>query len=325
MKQTILYLTFSILFLSCNAQNQHDLAIPDKVAVDKGKAITKFPGTNTFLNKPDGYNLIKNLLRFQKSEGTYIQLMQFPVTSNFETKRKEIDNYFQNAVASGKLQKEYYKKNFKLGEYDALLYYGKDDAKPGFEQMVLLFGDNTFVNMALGEIPANQPTVRNEVLSGLLSLYVDKSVPVNPTELTTFTLSTDNTEFKFFGSASQMFYYTLGGKGDPMQNPYESQIMLMTLPAMQKEQIKNYAISMIGNYKNSGMTIPSYSGKDTSINGNYAYQITYEGSFKGKKNYVYQIVTGNQNSSLLYLGGLYDRPEQLMPQVKKILNTLRLK
>ena len=191
MKKTILYLVLNIVSWSCNAQNQYDLAIPDKVTIDKGKSTTKFPGTNTFLSKPDGYVLTKQLLRFQKNEGTYIQMMQFPVASNFETKRKEMDNYLQTGVASGKLQKEYYKKNFKLGDYDALLYYGRDDTKPGFEQIVLLFGDNSFVNMALGEIPANQPAGRKEILSELLSMYVDKSVPVDPTELANFTLNTN--------------------------------------------------------------------------------------------------------------------------------------
>jgi hypothetical protein len=325
MKQAVALFIFCILCWKGEAQSVHDLAIPAVVAVDKASSTTRCPGTNTFIHQPVGYTLNKQLIRFQKNEGTYIQLIQLPLVSNFEVKRKEMDDYFQRAIATGKLEKEYYKKEFNLGDCNALLYYGNDDKKEGFEQMVLLFGDNTFVNMVVGEFPADQPLVRKEILDGLLSMYVDKAVPIDPTELANFTIKTDNTAFKFFGSASQMFYYTIGGKGDPMQDPYESQIMVQALPAMQEEELRSYALKMIYNYRLLGMRIPTYSGKDTTINGQYAYQITFEGSFNGKKNDAYQFVTGNQHGSVLFLGGLYDRPEDLMPQVRAIVATLRLK
>jgi len=324
MKQVVIIFILCLLFWNCDAQTEHDLTIPDQIAVDKVKSTSRFPGTNTFIHIPADYYLVKQLIRFQKNEQTYIQIMQIPAPSNFEAKRKEMDNYFQNAVAAGKLQKEYYKKEFKLGDYSALLYYGKDYHKPGLEQMVLLFGDNTFVNMVVGEFPSGQPLIKKEILAGLLSLYVDKSVTVDPSELANFTLKTDNTEFKFFGSASQMFYYSIGGKGDPIQNSFEDQIMIMSLPQMQQEQIRSYGNNMIYRYRTLGMRIPSYSSKDTTINGNFAYEITFEGSFQGKKNYVYQIVTGNQNGSVLFLGGLYNRLE-LMLQIRSIAATLQLK
>ena len=325
MKQAVALFIFCILCWNCEAQSGRDLAIPAVVAVERTGSTTRLPGTNTFIHQPAGYALNKQLIRLQKNEGVYIQLMQLPLVSNFEAKRKEMEDYFQRAVAAGKLEKEYYKRVFTLGEFDALLIYGKDDKKEGFEQMVLLFGDNTFVNMVVGEFPADQPLVRKEILDGLLSMYVDKAVPIDPTELANFLIKTDSTVFKFFGAASQMFYYTVGGKGDPMQNPYESQIMVQALPAMQEDELRSYAVKTIYNYRLMGMRIPTYSGKDTTLNGQYAYQITFEGSFNGKKNDAYQVVTGNKNGSVLFLGGLYDRPEELMPQVRAIAGTLRMK
>ena len=325
MKQAVALFIFCSSCWDCRGQLAHDLAIPAVVAVGKARSATRFPGTNTFIHQPVSYTLYKQLIRIQKNEGTYIQLMQIPVVSNFETKRKELEDNLQRVVAEGKLEKEYYKRTFKLGEFDALLIYGKDDKREGFEQMVLLFGDNSFVNMAVGEFPADQPLVRKEILDGLLSMYVDETAPIDPTELANFSVKTDNTAFKFFGSASQMFYYTVGGKGDPMQNPYESQIMVQALPAMQEEALRSYGVKMIYNYRLMGMRIPTYAGKDTTINGQYAYQITFEGSFNGKKNDVYQVVTGNKNGSVLFLGGLYEQPEELMPQVRSIAGTLRMK
>jgi len=325
MKQAAALFIFCILCWKGKAQSAHDLAIPAVVAVDKAGLSTRLPGTNTFIHQPVRYTLNKQLIRFQKNEGTYIQLMQLPVVSNFETKRKELEDNVERVVAEGKLEKEYYKRAFKLGEFDALLIYGKDDKREGFEQMVLLFGDNTFVNIVVGEFPADQPAIRKEILDGLLSMYVDKKLPIDPTELANFSIKTNNTAFAFCSSASQMFYYTIGGKGDPIQNQYESEIMVQALPAMGEEERRSYAVKMIYNYRLMGMRIPTYSGKDTTINGQYAYQITFDGSFNGKKNDVYQVVTGNKNGSVLFLGGLYDRLEELMPQVRAIAGTLQMK
>ena len=325
MKQAAALFIFCILYWKGKAQSAHDLAIPAVVAVDKAGSATRLPGTNTFIHQPVRYTLNKQLIRFQKNEGTYIQLMQLPVVSNFETKRKELEDNVERVVAEGKLEKEYYKRAFKLGEFDALLIYGKDDKREGFEQMVLLFGDNTFVNIVVGEFPADQPAIRKEIRDGLLSMYVDKKLPIDPTELANFSIKTNNTAFAFCSSASQMFYYTIGGKGDPIQNQYESEIMVQALPAMEEDERRSYAVKMIYNYRLMGMRIPTYSGKDTTINGQYAYQITFEGSFNAKKNDVYQVVTGNKNGSVLFLGGLYDRLEELMPQVRAIAGTLQMK
>jgi hypothetical protein len=324
MKKISLLAGFFLLLLTCKGQTKNNLEIADTVIIQKTTAAQRFPGTNTFIIVAAGYVLNRPLLRFQKNENTYVQLMQIPVVSNFERKKAEMENYFNIAVSTGRLDKEHYKKEFKLGEYSALLYYG-NDTKPNQEQIVLLFGDNSFVSMALGEFPADQPALRQEVLQELLSMYVDKSVTIDPTELANFSLNTRGTAFKFSKAASNFFYYAIDGEGDPLQNPFGNLIILQALPAMDRQQIKDYAISMISRCKQMGIDIPEYAGKDITLNGNYAYEITYEGNFKGKKNHAYQIVTGNQNGAVMFLGGLYDRYDELMPQIQSIAATLKLK
>ncbi len=126
MKQAVALFIFCILCWNCKAQSGRDLGIPAVVTVDKARSATRFPGTNAFIHQPVSYTLNKQLIRLQKNEGTYIQVIQLPVVSNFEAKRKEMEDYFQRVIAAGKLEKEFYKRVFKLGEFDALLYCGKD-------------------------------------------------------------------------------------------------------------------------------------------------------------------------------------------------------
>lgn len=315
---------FSLFFLSCTGQTNQDLKIPEQVTVAKTSAHQQFPGTRVFVDKPKEYELVKQLVRFQKNDNSYFQIIESPVT-NFDVQKATIVKGFEDAVSSGKLPKEYYKKEFKIGGYNAILYYGADN-KPNLEQIVLCFGDKDFAVMAIGEVPANDKRTRDEILKAMLSLYVDKNIKADATALATYSVDVTNTEFLYTGNISQMFYYTVGGKGDPANNPYENQIMIATLPSMKdNDALKAYATDMIKRYKLSGMEIPTFQGNDITINGRYAYEITFNGSFKGKSNSVYQIVTGDSKASILFVGSAYERQEELIKQIKAISQTLKTK
>jgi hypothetical protein len=179
--------------------------------------------------------------------------------------------------------------------------------------------------MAFGEFPSYKPAFRQEVLNGLLSIYVNKTTLIDPEELTNFSLNLDHTAFKFCTVASNNFFYTVGGKGNPIQDQSADMIFVQTLPAFEnKEKTQADAIRMLDNYRKTGIEVPSYIGKDTAINGDYAYQISFEGLFKGRKSDVYQIVTGNERGSVLFMGVLSDRVD-LMPQVRAIAGSLKIK
>jgi hypothetical protein len=315
----------SVLIMSCSDSKKIDLGIPDNVVVDTTQAFEKFPSTNIFIVPPPNYILDKQLLRFSKDDTTYIQIVQIPAHTGFEKTKDLMEQKYTNLVLTGQTSPEYYKKEFKLNGYNALMYYAPDDEKPGREQIVILFGDSTFITMAAGEMPADQPETRKEIVTSLLTLYVNKNVKIDP-EAPNFTLDVSNTEFKFNSASSQLFFYTIGGKGDPTQDINANEIMLIPLPAMNdSEQIKSYSATMLDKFKNNGVEIASSSDSDLTINGNYAHEIMFEGTIKDKPISVCQVITSNQNSSVVFIGTLYDRQDQLMPQVIAIGRTLQLK
>jgi hypothetical protein len=326
MRHLNLFLCLSLYFFNCHGQTKNDLGIPDVVNIDKGKATQKFPGTNVFINCPPDCLVQNQIIRFQHAGDTYIQLLRFPgpQISNFEAEKRGLERQIASAVSDGSMGKEYYKKEFILGGYKALLIYCPDE-RPR-EEILLLFGDTHSTSMALGAFPPAMPAIRQEVLNGLLSLYVDRSNAADPTAGMTFTVDLSHTQFKYIGAASPYFYYTVDGKGDPAQAPFLDRIGIMGLPALKdKEELKAFAINIIEEYKNKGMDIPGYSGKEVMINGNYAYEISFECSLKGRKCSMYQVLTGDTKGSVLLLGGLYDRVDELMPQIKAIAQTLKIK
>lgn len=326
MRNLNLFLCLSLFFFSCHSQTKKDLEIPDIVNIDKGKAIQKFPGTNVFISCPPDCQVQNQIIRFQNAGDTYIQLLKFPgpEISDFETQKKVLERYTATEISEGRMR-EYYKKEFTLGGYKALLIYGPGK-KSGEEQMLILFGDTHSFTMAVAAFPEAKPAIRQEVLNGLLSLYVDRSATVDPNAAMNFTLDLSHTQFKYVGAASPYFYYTVDGKGDPAKDPFLDRIVLTGLPTLKdKEQIKALAINIIDHYKKGGMDIPDYSGNEVMINGNYAYEISFECSVKGRKSSVYQIVTGNAKGTVLFVGGLFDRVNELMPQIKAIAQTLKIK
>ena len=327
MRHQKLFLCLFLFSFSCHSQIKNDLGIPDIVNTDKGKATQKFPGTNVFINCPPDCLVQNQIIRFQHAGDTYIQLLKFPGPdiSDFETQKKELERYNASEISEGRMPKEYYKKEFTLGGYRAMLLYGPAKT-PGQEVMLILFGDTHSFTMAVASFPVARPAIRQEVLNGLLSLYVDKSTPVDPNAAMNFTLDLSHTQFKYVGASSPYFYYTVDGKGDPAKDPFLDRIVLTGLPALKdKEQIKALAENIISQYKRGGMVIPNYSGNELLINGNYAYEISFECSVKGRKSSMYQIVTGNAKGSVLFIGGLFDRFDELMPQIRAIAQTLKIK
>ena len=130
----------SLVLFSC--KGRHDLDIPDQVNMKKTAKHQLFPGSRVSAVIPPEYRLVNSLGRFQKDDSTFIQVLESPVT-NFDIQKSVITKSFDEAVKSGKTAKYYYKKEFRFGKYDAILYYGPD-LIPNHEEIAVCFGDKTF-------------------------------------------------------------------------------------------------------------------------------------------------------------------------------------
>ncbi len=275
------------------------------------------------LHIPSNYKLVKELLRFQKTENTFIQVFEIPNTS-FRDKKDEMKKGFDDKIKNGQLPPLYYKKDFKLGAYDAMIFYGADN-KPNLEQLLIAFGDSSFTVMAVGEIPSNDKAARAEVLNELLQITVDKSLKDDADELKSFDIDLSNTEFKYNNRMSQVFYYTVNGLGDPAQDPFADNIMVVTYPAIPKSEFKERSSEMVRRWKRAGITIDKTIENNIQINQLGAFEMTMDGAYQGRKNKIYALTTSTEKSGVMFVGITYSRPEELFPQIKCIARTLKIK
>jgi len=323
MKHFTLLIGCCFAFVCCLAQTKRDIYIPDRVQMVKQSAHVQFPGTRVFIVKPKGYKLIGQLMRFQKNSNTYFQIIESQ-SINFELRKPEMIKEYDDAIRSGKLPPMYYRKEFKFGNYSALLYYAGSPAST-YEQMVLALGNKNFAVIASAQIPANDKVSRDEILQALLSLYIDENKQPDASAVADYTLDVSNTSFQYAGSMSQMYFYTVGGKSDP-NNPYQNQILVQTLPAMKDAAaLKEHALKMLDHYKTSKIKIQNHYERDITINGRYAHELTFVGTFEGKTVTTYQVVTGNNKASIVLVGNVFDKHPELVTQIKKIAQTLKIK
>jgi len=164
MKLTAFILGLVITMTSCNGNKQptkNDLHIPDKVEIKKEGKHQQFPGTRVFIVNPEGYSLIPSLIRFQKNDDTYIQAIESPNMSYTKYKSR-FEQEYEIAKSNGHIP--YYQKEFKLGDYNAHLFYCSDN-KPNLDQMLLIFGNNEFTVLVGGELPSNDDKARQVRIS----------------------------------------------------------------------------------------------------------------------------------------------------------------
>ncbi|MCK7554915.1 hypothetical protein MKQ70_07810 [Chitinophaga sedimenti] len=309
-----------VLFVSCK---QPGFGVPDHVEVVKTPAHVQLPGTKTFIAVPGNYKLVKELDRYQKDENTYVQIIEIP-DADFAVKKEEALQGVDKQIKSGNIVKEYYRKEFKHGTQDAVLFYAAD-ARQDEDQIVLLFGGKHFTVMAVGRMPAKDTASRAEVLKSLLSVYYDPNAASDPLALANFTIDVSGTGFKYSGHLSQMYHYTLQGKGNPVDDPFADMIMIASLPAMSEEETDAYADDMLHRHQSGGMEVGPVQETDTLIDGHYARLLSFNAVFKGKPASVYQLVVSGEHTAVTFLGCVYDRREELMGQVRKIAGTLKLK
>lgn len=319
-----IFLTLGLIITltSCGQNRSVDLEIPDKVEIKKNSSHEQLPGTRVKMIRPKGYQLISSLIRFQKNDNTYIQTVEIP-NVNFTERKDQIKKNFQQVEANG--LKTYYKKEFKLGDFDALLIYG-EDKRPNMDEMVLMFGDATFCVMVAGDFLKGDKEARKEILPALLSTYLDKSLKSDPTVFAKYSLDLSKTKFKYNSSVSQMSYYTIDGTGDPTNDPSVNSILIMTLPAGNNfEERRDYAKSMINRYKTNGIDINTADEQEITINGEKAYEILITGKIKDQPIKAYQVVLGDNKATILFLGMASHDFDEMIKQFQNVATTLRTK
>lgn len=297
------------------------LKIPTKTAFHKSAEHQNLPQTKLYLKIPAGYTLIPDLIRFQKTDSAYIQATEFPDANFFDGKKsllKALDSIETNHT---KLTQ---KNEFSIGPYKALFYRG-NDTRPGLEQLIIMFGDESFTAMITGIAPIENEVIRQEIFNAMLSVYYDKATEVKYDKNDIYEVDLLESNLKLAYNMSQLSIYTLNDE-KPLNNPTTDQVMIMTLPGMNSfDQIQQYSRSMLDRFKNNRINITTVKEATIAINGLKSHEIIFEGDFNGKTLKCYQVVLANQNHTVVFNGVTYTNNKELFEQFKRIAQTIKIK
>lgn len=326
MKQIIIA-TFSLIFslTSCSQINNSSttLNIPNAVEIKKGATHYQFPGTRVFIVIPTNFKPFPSLIKIYKdNDNTSIRCQE--MQANFTQQKTSMKQGIEALQSKG--FKLYYEKEFQLGDFDALLIYGSN-SNPILDNLFLVFGDTSFTVMLEATFLRNDKTSRDEILAALLTSYHDKSANPDYSALTYFTIDLSKSKFKLHSQMSQLFIYTMEGKGGNVEDiSFENQIMMYSLPALKTfEKVVEQSNSLIDGIKTNGVTVSSIEKTFIKINGADAYIITYNGINAGHSLKCYQVALGDDKGTVIFVGQAYEQQEETIQQFKEISQTLKTK
>jgi len=331
---------------SCVAQ-AFDLNIPDSVAIDKTSKNIQLPTTRIFVTKLKGYEINPVFFSILSKEG--VGFNTFEDKESLDSYKKRVLDQDSSKLPEG-FKKEYsmfyhYQKEFKLGEYKAFLNYttSKDGdtigqfGRPHWMWMQLSFGDKDFVAHIDVDFCRDSLTTKQEILSILLSAYVDKSARVDSNEFVPFTIDLSSSKFKFNRlnyNSDRDYYYTINGLGDAIDTIMENTIRIEKVVGydpkkitfeMRKEILKQWY-----KYNNATNLLES---KEIQIGGLRAYEMYYTSKMfhMGKKNLkskpikIYEVILGNEKTTLIFHGTALSDFDDMIKEFRNAAQTIKIK
>jgi hypothetical protein len=303
MKRHITCIAFFFLTLTSCQSNGQD-TFPDVVANSKSDNLKRVRGTKLFVNTPSNYQPLEKLVRLQKDDRTYFQVIEVP-NSNFVEYKSKMS---RQAIESQGAKVDAYEA-VKFNGFDGLYFEGPSKIE-GETKIGLAFGDETFVTMVVGVCRTEDQSSRQEIKNIFSTAYYDKSFKLNPLELANFQIDETITGFKYAATMGNMFLYSPNGKADMKGLLDFSSFQIMPLDAGSFEKIQELMETINSRLDRQGVQVSNIKKKELTIDGNKAYEVTMDATDKeGKKGTFYEVGIFKQatSSGVLFIGADTDK------------------
>lgn len=288
-------LIFSIAFFSCSSRQE---SFPDKISVVKSGKLKRVKGTRLFVSTPDSYKPMEPMIRMQRDNNTYFQVLEIPNTNFLEFKK----DLTKTAIES-KGTKVDIDKPLKYNDYDAIYFSGPSKIE-GETKLCLAFGDKDFAVMLIGVCQTSDKKAIGELKKIFSTSYYDKSFDLNPSELVSFKFDEKITGFKYAISMGNVFIYTPNGKEDfnkPQGTVPSFQWSTVVAPTfLRAKEFLDYTIS-----KDSaqGIQFSEVAKHNIFINGNQAYEVMmWATDTKNNKAAEYRLIIHKGATAVFFLG-----------------------
>ncbi|THU37976.1 hypothetical protein FAM09_14910 [Niastella caeni] len=293
--------TFAILFISCigfSFCSSGQESFPDKIMVAKSDKLKRVKGTRLFVSTPDNYKPIESMVRMQRDDNTYFQVLEIPNTNFLEYKGSLTKEAIESKGAKVDIDKP-----VKYNGFDAI-YFSGPSKTDGETKLGLAFGDQDFVVMLVGVCKTPDKTAMDELNKIFSTSYYDKSFDLNPLELASFKFDGSITGFKYASSMGNVFIYTPNGKEDLNKQQDDLPIFqFSTIEAPTFSKAKEFLDYTISRYSVQGIQMSDITKKDISINGNPAYEVTIKAKdANNNTTSLYQVIIHKGTKAILFLG-----------------------
>lgn len=318
MKKIILLILILFTF-SCETNSQ-SINIPDKIEIKNSKEKITVFGTRVLIDKSENYSYYNELKRFQKNQNNFFQVIEY-VGQDCNAIIGKTSNKIDELQSKGGNVRV--KKKFKLGEFDAYFVIAPQGET---EQIILVFGDNSFTVMVAG-IYHNNDKERNEIMDLVLSTYYNKDLKVNFEDNLYYTLDLKNSKFKICNVSFNIGTYTLNGEKITDDSTH---FVVSTIPISKDFDIKSYSDKLIKKYQNNiykekSIDIKIISEKDYSEGENRIVKVEMLGELNGKKQKIYQFIKHSPNGIYQFIGTDHSKKFEHIDEYKSIAENIKLK
>jgi hypothetical protein len=296
--RNILFASTFILCINLTSCSDGQKPFPENINVTKTENQKRVKGTRLFVTTPAGYQPIESLIRLQKNEHTYFQVVEFPAGNFNEHKSKLTKEAIESQGAKVDIHK-----TVKYNGYDAI-YMSGPSKTAGETKIGLIFGDDTFVMSLAGVCQTSDKTAIDELNTIISTSYYDRTYELNPLELVKFQFDESITGFKFATTMGNMFIYSPRGKADlAVQQDTLPVFMISQIEAESFEKAKEFLENTISRYYSQGVQLSNIKKEDVTINGNQAYEVTMDAKDAENKNAVlYNVIVYKGTSAVIFLG-----------------------
>ena len=318
MRHLLLIFGITLLIMTINSCGQNpEKDFPSRINTTLTEKHQRVLGTRVYLITSNQYTFVKELARYQKNENNYIQVIE---TSNsfVQAKPKLTRQVMEGKGATIKVYE-----NIMLNDYEAI--YAEGPSKnSGETQLMLIFGDETFMVMVVGLCKTDDKDGKEELKEIFKSIFYNKSLQVAPLELANFEFDQTITNYKYSTTASNFFFYTKNGKEDANKQTFNA-IQIGAMPKMTDEEAENYFNNLLLNYENKGYIVDSKSFFKTKINDYPALTFETKIKIENQNGILYQVFLFGENSSVVYIATAVDSIETNLTKFKNTAETIKIK
>jgi hypothetical protein len=285
----------AIMLTSCN---QGQAGFPDTINTSKTASLHRVKGTRLFVQTPPSYLPMESMLRLQRDNNTYFQVVDMPDANFNEYKTKMTKEAIESQGAKVDIGKP-----VKYNGYDAL-YFSGPSKNDGETKLGFIFGDDSFVEVLMGVCKTADKAAIAELNKIFSTSYYDKSFDLNPMELVDFSFDESITGFKYATKMGSIYVYTPNGAADVNSKPESTSLLQLTeIASPGLATAKSFFENTMSGYRKQDIILTNVRRQDMTVNGNPAYEVTMSAEdADGKKSDLYQLIMQKGEKAVLFMG-----------------------